>query len=90
MCTDTGIGLLTDEDLIKLDIPLTDSVEEVCRDYEGNYWFVSSRQGILRTEYRRREYWNTRYGKQKKTDICRLEAVLHSIPTALCWLQRKM
>lgn len=40
--------------------------------------------------YRRREYWNTRYGKQKKTDICRLEAVLHSIPTALCWLQRKM
>lgn len=47
VCTDTGIGLLTDEDLIKLDIPLTDSVEEVCRDYEGNYWFVSSRQGIL-------------------------------------------
>lgn len=47
-------------------------------------------RSILRTEYRRREYWNTRYGKQKKTDICRLEAVLHSIPTALCWLQRKM
>ena len=47
VCTDTGIGFLTDEDLLKLDIPLTDSVEEVCRDYEGNYWFVSSRQGIL-------------------------------------------
>ena len=33
--------------LKKLDIPLTDSVEEACIDYEGNYWFVSSRQGIL-------------------------------------------
>lgn len=47
LCTDTGIGMLTEESMIKLDIPLTDSVEEVCKDYEGNYWFVSSRQGIL-------------------------------------------
>lgn len=47
LCADTGIGLLAEDDMIKVDIPLTDSVEEVCQDYEGNYWFVSSRQGML-------------------------------------------
>lgn len=47
VCTDSGIGMLEEGNLKKLDIPLTDSVEEACIDYEGNYWFVSSRQGIL-------------------------------------------
>lgn len=28
-------------------MPLDDSVEEVCADYQGSFWFASSRQGVL-------------------------------------------
>lgn len=47
ICSDTGIGILKEDKMIKLDLDLTDSIEEGCEDYQGNFWFVSSRQGVM-------------------------------------------
>lgn len=47
VCSDNGIGLLKDDVVKKMNFPFDDSVEEVCEDYQGSYWFVSSRKGIL-------------------------------------------
>ena len=47
VCSDTGIGILKEDRILQLEFPLDDSVEEGCEDYQGNYWFVSSRQGIM-------------------------------------------
>ncbi len=47
ICSDTGIGILKDEELSAVQSELNDSIEEGCKDYQGNYWFVSSRQGVL-------------------------------------------
>lgn len=47
VCSDTGIGILKEEIVTKINFPLKDSVEAVCEDYQGNFWFVSSRQGVL-------------------------------------------
>ena len=47
ICSDTGIGFLQGNTVRKLQLQINDSVEEMCTDYQGNLWFVSSRQGIL-------------------------------------------
>lgn len=47
VCSDVGIGLLSDGKISAVKTPIDDSVEDTCQDYQGNYWFVSSRQGIL-------------------------------------------
>ena len=47
ICSDTGVGLLKDDELSALKLELNDSIEEGCKDYQGNFWFVSSRQGVL-------------------------------------------
>lgn len=47
ICSDTGIGILKGYSITQLDLPFADSVEEGCEDYQGNYWFVSSRQGVM-------------------------------------------
>ena len=47
VCSDTGVGVLVDNQISAIRTPVADSVEETCQDYQGNYWFVSSRQGIL-------------------------------------------
>ena len=47
ICSDTGIGILKDDKVSKVNLSMNDSVEGGCQDYQGNYWFVSSRQGVL-------------------------------------------
>ncbi len=50
VCTDNGIGYIRGNGkyvTIK-NIPMTSSVDEMLADYEGNLWFVSSRQGVLK------------------------------------------
>ena len=47
VCSDTGIGILTGNKVSVIRTTIEDSIENVCQDYQGNYWFVSSRQGIL-------------------------------------------
>lgn len=47
ICSDNGIGLLQDDSVAKQHFLLSDSMEEACKDYQGNFWFASSRQGIM-------------------------------------------
>lgn len=53
VCSDTGVGFYTNDAGIfsafhKLDNAVHDnSIEMMTEDYEGNYWFASSRQGIM-------------------------------------------
>lgn len=50
VCSDNGIGLLEPNgNYTPLgDIPMNNSVEDMMTDYEGNMWFVSSRQGVMK------------------------------------------
>lgn len=49
VCADTGIGCLKDGRFIPLtQLPLSISVEDVMLDYQGNLWFVSSQQGVMK------------------------------------------
>ena len=49
ICTRRGIGALDSEGLHILDnVPMVYSVESVMADYEGNLWFTSSRQGVMK------------------------------------------
>lgn len=47
ICSDNGIGILQNDEITKISSSIESSVEEGCVDYQGSFWFVSSRQGIL-------------------------------------------
>ncbi len=50
VCADNGIGYL-DERLRYTQVnnlPMTNSIEHILCDYEGNLWFTSSRQGLMK------------------------------------------
>lgn len=49
ICADNGIGILEEEGLYQLEnIPLSNSIDHVIADYQGNLWFTSSRQGVMK------------------------------------------
>lgn len=49
ICADNGIGMITDNGFVKLsNIPLTSSIETMGTDYQGNLWFTSSKQGVMK------------------------------------------
>ena len=50
VCTDNGIGTLRKDGSYTgyNDLPMNNSVEGMMTDYEGNRWFVSSRQGVMK------------------------------------------
>ncbi len=49
VCADTGIGWLEDGELFYAEkLPLSTSVEDAMSDYQGNLWFVSSQQGLMK------------------------------------------
>ena len=49
VCADNGIGLLNSEGFQVLEnIPMNNSIDHVLADYEGNLWFTSSRQGVMK------------------------------------------
>ena len=47
ICADNGIGILGDGAVKAQNLAISNSVESMMTDAEGNYWFVSSRQGVL-------------------------------------------
>lgn len=55
LCADNGIGLLTrdGEEMVITDSPLHDSVDAMMMDYEGNFWFASSRRGVQKITHNR-------------------------------------
>ncbi len=49
ICTDHGIGMIRDGKFITIDnVPMSTSVEDMMTDYQGNLWFVSSQQGVMK------------------------------------------
>lgn len=49
ICAGNGIGLLQGDHFQVLnDIPMNNSVNHVMSDYEGNLWFTSTRQGVMK------------------------------------------
>ena len=49
ICTRNGIGVLDEDGFHYLDkLPLNNSVGRVISDYEGNLWFTSTRQGVMK------------------------------------------
>ncbi|MBQ7647400.1 MAG: HD domain-containing protein [Clostridia bacterium] len=63
VCADTGIGLLEDGVFTALqDLPMHSSVEHMMTDYQGNPWFVSSKQGVMKIVPNRFEDLFYKYG----------------------------
>ena len=49
ICADNGIGIYEDGKFTKLDsVAINSSAEGVMRDYQGNIWVVSSKQGVMK------------------------------------------
>ncbi|MBP0974299.1 MAG: HD domain-containing protein, partial [Oscillospiraceae bacterium] len=49
ICTDKGIGFYKRDEFTPIsNVPMTTSVECMCVDYQGNLWFTSSQQGVMK------------------------------------------
>ena len=49
ICGGNGIGTVWDGNFYKLDnVPMNNSVGHAMTDYEGNLWFTSTRQGVMK------------------------------------------
>lgn len=50
VCTDNGIGYFSENGQFQIiqTGPFNNSIDNMTIDYQGNYWFTSSRQGLLR------------------------------------------
>ena len=49
ICADNGIGIYDGENFTDIDnVPLTNSIEKMMTDYQGNLWFTSSKQGVMK------------------------------------------
>ena len=49
ICTRNGIGCMDGQGLVCLNnLPMNNSVGHVMTDYEGNLWFTSTRQGVMK------------------------------------------
>ena len=49
ICADNGIGMKNDKEFQILEgLPMDNSIDQMLVDYEGNLWFISSRQGVMK------------------------------------------
>ncbi|MBQ9459368.1 MAG: HD domain-containing protein [Oscillospiraceae bacterium] len=49
ICADNGVGVIRDGSIqIIENLPMNNSIDHVIADYEGNLWFTSSRQGVMK------------------------------------------
>ena len=49
VCSDRGIGVINSSGFHKLEnLPVNNSIDQMLVDYEGNLWFTSSRQGVMK------------------------------------------
>ena len=49
VCADNGIGVIVDGKITILDnMAMNSSIERVMKDYQGNVWFASSKQGVMK------------------------------------------
>ncbi len=67
VCTRNGVGVIAEDGFHSLEhLPLNNSVDHVMMDYEGNLWFTSSRQGVMKLVPNRFSDIFTRYGLEEK------------------------
>ncbi len=63
LCARNGIGVLDDKGLHVLDnLPMNNSINQMMVDYEGNLWFTSSRQGVMKVVPNQFSNINTKLG----------------------------
>ena len=49
VCAENGIGVAVGKSFVYRDeLPMNSLIDHVMRDYEGNLWFTSSRQGVMK------------------------------------------
>lgn len=49
VCSDNGIGVQDNAGFRQIyNLPMNNSIDQMITDYEGNLWFASSRQGVLK------------------------------------------
>ena len=49
ICADNGIGIYDGEKFTDIDnVALSNSIEKMMTDYQGNLWFTSSKQGVMK------------------------------------------
>ncbi len=66
VCADTGIGLYENGEFSKVEnVPMNNSIDEMYVDYEGNVWFTSSRQGVMKIVANRFTDLFERYGLER-------------------------
>ena len=67
LCTRNGTGVIGEDGFHSLDhLPLNNSVDHVIMDYEGNLWFTSTRQGVMKLVANRFTDIFKRYGLEKE------------------------
>lgn len=74
LCADNGIGMISRDGGFKLleDVPMDNNVDDVMFDYEGNMWFASSRQGVMKISH------------SDFTDISRIAGLEDLVVNATC------
>ncbi len=74
-----GIGLLQNGEFHMLsDLPMNNSVSHIMADYEGNLWFCSTRQGVMKVVPNRFQNLFERYGLDAAVvnSTCRYDGML--------------
>ena len=67
VCTRGGVGAIAEDGFHSLDyLPLNNSVDHVMMDYQGNLWFTSSRQGVMKLVANRFTDVFARYGLEDR------------------------
>jgi energy-coupling factor transport system substrate-specific component len=79
ICTRYGVGVIGEDGFHSLDyLPLNNSIDNVMMDYEGNLWFTSSRQGIMKLVSNRFTNVFARYGLEE--DVVNTTCMLNEKP----------
>lgn len=79
VCTRSGVGYVDDSGFHDMSyLPVNNSIDEMMVDYEGNLWFTSSRQGVMKLV------------KNRFTDIYMNYGLEEAVVNTTCLLDGKM
>ncbi len=79
ICADNGIGLYQNGVFTAFeDLPMVSSLETMMTDYQGNVWFASSKQGVMKIVPNRFEDVFSKYGIET------------NVVNATCWFEGKL
>lgn len=79
-CCRNGIGVLDQGSIVPLEnIPMNNSATDMTTDYEGNLWFVSTRQGVMKIVPNQFTDIFAKYGLQKAVvnSTCMLDGTFY-------------